>query len=243
MNICIVDDEKSCIDNLTSCLTKYGSKSGLSINLSTYNNGDSFKNDYEPEKFDIVFLDIYIGDETGMELASYIREHSENGMIIFCTTSLSDMPEAFRYHAFEYIIKPAEYDRVSKIMDDARKVLPTLERYIDLQSGKGLLHFALSSLISVTSSGHYLEISTTEDEPQKIRMTLSDFKDIIGADERFITVNKGILVNMDHITSIADKTCIMQNGSSFPIKTREKGAIKSHWQEYRFAKIRRGQKK
>lgn len=239
MKICIVDDEQNCIDNLLGQLTRYSDESGLDILFDTYTNPAAFIEKYSPDEYDIVFLDIYIGEMTGMDLAAKIREKAENKMIIFCTTSLSDMPQAFRYHAFEYIIKPAEYDRIKVVMDDAISLLPDLEKYIDLKSNKEQLHLALSSIVAVSTRGHYLDFIISKGDDFSFRMPLSDFK--ANVDDRFLLINKGVLVNMDYISAIQDKTCVLSDNNSFPIKIRESAAIKNQWQQYCINKIRKGQ--
>ncbi len=242
MKICIVDDEKSCIKALHSLLIRYGEDKGLDMDIDLFLDGKSFLSKYKPDTYDIVFLDIYIGDITGMDLASSIRDKSENGMIIFCTTSINDMPAAFRYHAFEYIIKPPEYDRIKKILDDALLVLPRLETYLDIQTTQGKAHIAVSSIVSVTSNGHYLEIQTKDKATYSTRISMTEFKKTIAEDKRFLMINKGILVNMEHIKNIIDKICSMNDGSIYPIKVRESSNIKKHWQSFLFSSIRKGQK-
>lgn len=242
MNICIVDDEQNCIDNLSSHLLMYASEKGHKITFDTYKDGDSFKNSFSPDKYDIIFFDIYIGEDTGMDLARHVRSLSESAMIVFCTTSISDMPEAFRYHAFEYVIKPAEYERISKILDDAIVVLPNLEQYVDLQTGKDRIHFAISDLISVTTQGHYLSIAIKNREVETLRMSLMDFAKNIENDERFLAINKGVIVNLNHITKIENKEATMTDGQILPIRSREAAAIKRTWQDFKIEAVRKGQK-
>lgn len=243
MKICIVDDEQNCIDNLKEQLSRYGNEHNMPISFDIFSDGKLFKESYSPDKYDIIFFDIYIGDTTGMELAKEVRSQSENAMIIFCTTSVSDMPEAFRYHAFEYVIKPAEYERIEKIMDDAIVVLPDLEKYLDIQSGKDRLHFALSDLIFVTTQGHYLNIAIKNKEPVSLRMSLTDFLGYVSGDDRFLIINKGVLANLNHIITIEDKLATMTGGEVLPIKSREASAIKRKWQDFKIESVRRGQKK
>lgn len=241
MKVCIVDDEQNCIDALGELVLQYGREHGIDISVESFTDGASFRKVYTADRYDIVFLDIYIDEVTGMDLAADIRAVSENGMIIFCTTSLSDMPEAFRYHAFEYIIKPPEYDRICRILDDAIAILPKLETYIELpsKSDEGVL--AISSISSVTTSGHYLDISVTSGKVFTERMSMSAFMGLINDDARFLLINKGILVNMDHIANIKERTCLMNDGQTFPVKVRESSSIKKKWQEYNINQIRKGQ--
>lgn len=242
MKICIVDDEQNCIDDLHSLLFWYAKEKNIDVSFYFFNDGDSFLKAYKPEYYDIVFLDIYIGETTGMKLAEAIRKQSENGMIIFCTTSINDMPQAFRFHAFEYIIKPPDFDRIKHIMDDAIAILPKLEKYIDLQSGSESIKLAVSNIMYAVSSGHYLEINLRGGESHSVRTTMAQLKEKLADDERFLSINKGVIVNMDYIKNIADKNCMMNDDTALPIKIREVNNIKQHWQNYSFEQIRKGQK-
>ena len=76
MKICIVDDEKSCIEALHSILVRYGEDKNLDISFDLFLDGESFLSKYKPDVYDIVFLDIYIGDITGMDLECTIRKKS-----------------------------------------------------------------------------------------------------------------------------------------------------------------------
>jgi hypothetical protein len=60
-------------------------------------------------------------------------------------------------------------------------------------------------------------------------------------DKRFLLINKGIVVNMDHIKAIVDGVCIMDNGDRLPLKVRQMNNLRQTWQNYCFDKLREGQ--
>ncbi|MBQ7678191.1 MAG: LytTR family transcriptional regulator DNA-binding domain-containing protein [Lachnospiraceae bacterium] len=162
-------------------------------------------------------------------------------MIIFVTTSRENMPEAFRFHAFDYIVKPVSEERLRTLFDDALNVLPTMNRYMTFTADRREVKLLFSDCISAASSGHYLLIRAKSGEEYRTRMTIKEFTDMIDEDERFLAINKGIFVNMDHIRNITERTCIMANGQKFPIKVRESQLIERTWQNYCFDQLRKGQ--
>lgn len=57
-----------------------------------------------------------------------------------------------------------------------------------------------------------------------------------------ILLNKGIIVNADYIHEIADKCCILENGTQFPIRVRDHLKIEQAAQDYHLKKTRSRQR-
>ncbi|AYC30146.1 response regulator [Paenisporosarcina cavernae] len=61
----------------------------------------------------LILLDVYLPDMLGTELLSYIHEESPESDIIFITAA-AEVPivkQAFRSGVFDYVVKPATFDR------------------------------------------------------------------------------------------------------------------------------------
>lgn len=241
MQICIVDDEKECRDTLMAILEQYSQEKAVPISCHVFADAKSFLSAYKKGLYDIIFLDIYIDSMTGMDLAEHIRKQTDREMIIFCTTSLEDMPQAFRFHAFEYIIKPATYERVEKVLLDATAILPKAEAFVEFSAGKETVRIRVGDIRCVTTQGHYLEIDTGASMLLRTRLTLKEFLEKVASYNQFLSINKGIVVNMDYIKSIEDKNCLLKDGQTLPVKVRDSVKIRTMWQDYSFEKIRSGQ--
>ncbi len=242
MLVAIVDDEPEAIRQLKDPLVSVAKNKGLPITVQEYLTGEAFLASLPSESFDIVFLDIYIDTISGLDLAKELRRVSAGCMIIFVTTSRENMPEAFRFHAFDYVVKPVSSERLTTLFSDALTVLPTMNRFMTFTANRQEVHLFFSDCISAASSGHYLLIKSKKGDEYRTRMTIKEFQDITDNDERFLPINKGIVVNMDHIRSITERTCIMANGTQFPIKVRESQKIEQTWQNYCFDQLRKGQR-
>lgn len=79
-------------------------------------------------KPEVVFLDIAIREQNGIECARILTDLDPKVKIIFATAHAEYMPEAFELYAFDYLVKPFDLERVNR----------TLER-----------------IVSMTQSGHY----------------------------------------------------------------------------------------
>lgn len=236
MNIAILDDEKISCMQLQALVKRYATDHNLEITIESYTEPESFLSHFEAGRYTIIFLDIYMGDISGLDVAESIRKIEPDAMIIFCTTSVDSMPQAFRFHAFDYVVKPAKPDRINQLLDDATNVLPTVERYITLSVNRQKVNLKYSDIAVASTSGHYLDITDGSGNVYTSRMTLSQLLEQLQDDGRFLSINKGIIVNMDYIRAIEDGICILQDNSQYPVKIRELTQINQAISDYRFSK-------
>ena len=58
-------------------------------------------------------------------------------------------------------------------------------------------------------------------------------------DRRFLSLMKGVLVNLDYVLQIGDGRCLMQGGAVLPLRLKDEKELQQKWLNYKFAKIRR----
>lgn len=241
MNIAVVDDDKSTAQKISTILSRFADTKGFQTDIQSFQSGEEFLSSFEPNAFNIIFMDIYMDKISGIETAKTIRASDNNCLIIFLTTSLEHMPDAFSCHAFDYVVKPIDNERIFKVMTDALEIFPDLSKYVEFISKRKKINLLLSEIVSVASSGHYLHIQDKKHNEYSVRMTLSEFIELIKNDVRFLNVNKGVLVNMDYIKNIEGNNCILTDNRKFPIKVRECALIEQMWLDYNFKQIHLGQ--
>lgn len=243
MRIAIVDDVSSETDNMKNILQQVAEKKCMNFDISCFESGEAFLKAFENSSFDIIFMDIYMNGISGVETAKEIRRKDHNCLLVFLTSSMEHMPEAFSCHAFEYIQKPVNEERVIKVMNDALDILPAKTQYIEFNSNRRTVRLLYSDFVAVVSADHYLNITDSDNNVYKIRQTFSEFIRVLENDSRFLQINKGIIVNMDYIVSIEDNTCTLENGQTLPLKVRDGLKIREIWYQYGFHQIHADQKR
>lgn len=66
---------------------------------------------------EVVFLDIAIKGQNGIECARILTELDPKVKIIFATAHAEYMPEAFELYAFDYLVKPFDVGRVERTLE------------------------------------------------------------------------------------------------------------------------------
>ena len=69
MNIAIIDDVQQDLDALAEAAREHYDQRQISIQLHTFSSPEDFWNSYSPGSYDLIFLDIYIKQANGMNLA------------------------------------------------------------------------------------------------------------------------------------------------------------------------------
>ena len=127
MRIALVDDSEIERGILLSLITDYGCEKQILFESDCFDSGDAFLSSFSSDKYDIVFMDIFMNGMSGVETASKMRQIDSHVILIFLTASADYMPDAFRVHAFHYILKPYQKDAIFACLNDASLHLPASE--------------------------------------------------------------------------------------------------------------------
>ena len=237
MRIALVDDDQSCLEEMAGFCHDFSRQYRCHVETVSFSSGKAFLEAFESDGFSVVFMDIYMEGTDGIVAALKMRELDSHCLLIFVTSSADFMPDAFSCHAFEYITKPFSSQRVSHVLADALKVLPRSQKYIEIANGRKTARIFLDDIAYVITDAHYLDITLVNEKKLRCRMTMSQFMEKTGDDNRFILINKGITVNAEHILDFEDNCCIMENGTRLPIRVRDRLGIEQAAQDYNFSKI------
>ena len=238
MNIAIIDDDIKDIEQISSILTDYAALNMTDIKIDSFTDPEGFLKSYVPYKYTLIFLDIFIRDVLGTDVAGRIKEADRNAVVVFLTTSRDHMPAAFSLHAFDYLIKPAEKDRVFRMMDDITNQVTSDEKCFTFNEKKVDYSLKYSDIMVVRSNSHYLQIIDKDLTEFKTRMNFSDAADILAEDGRFLLINRGMLVNMDFITDFSDGVCMIDNSIYLPYNVKKHKELEQSYRNFIFSKLR-----
>lgn len=242
MKIALVDDEQECLDKMTIYCQNFAAHHHCQIKITTFTSGEAFLNAFDDGGFSVIFMDIYMDGMDGIVTALKMREQDIKCILVFLTSSMEFMPDAFSCHAFEYITKPFSLKRITDVMTDILKVLPSTSKYIEISSDRKNIQVFLDDITSVVTDAHYLNIGLSNGMVLRSRMTMQEFMTKTENDSRFIPINKGITINAGYILDFEDKCCILENGTRFPVRVRDRLKIEQIVQDYNFNKIRSRQR-
>ena len=76
MNIAVVDDLAVGRETLVNYLNEYFSERNMNVTISDFSDAESFVTQFENNKYNIIFFDIYMPGMSGIEAASTVRKQT-----------------------------------------------------------------------------------------------------------------------------------------------------------------------
>ena len=242
MNIAVVDDIASERALLSGIIGEYAALCRLALPVTEFDSAESFLSVYRPFSFFAIFMDIYMDGMNGVEAAAEIRKTDADAHIIFLTTSNAHMPEAFHLHAYDYLDKPASRGRLFAVLDDLLKQHTSNSNAPQLSFSSDRIKVSIpypDVRLVRTAKSNYIEVFDTAGNAYLTHMTFSTAKELLEKDGRFLSLNRGLLVNMDEVVDIEEGICTLKDGMTLPVNVRKTKSIMDIFQNYMFEKIRK----
>lgn len=240
MFIAVVDDSKSEQKTIINAICQWAKMNKQAVNFSIFDSGEEFIKVMEDKHYDIVFMDIYMNDGIdGIKTAMKLRDYHIDTLLIFITTSVDHMAEAFTCHTFDYITKPIDISRLYKTLDRAYLFLPNSRPYIEFVFEKQKISVLHSDLIYILSDSNYCIIKTT-DNKYRVRTSFGELTAQFENSTDFFVINRGIMVNLDNVIKTESLNCIMSNKEILPVSRRKKDTVKQALLNRKFEKRRKG---
>ena len=67
---------------------------------------------------------------------------------------------------------------------------------------------------------------------RRFRMTFTSVAGQLQDDPRFLIINRGILVNMQHIRNMTNPSCYMDDGTVFPVNRRKAALLQKAYKKW-----------
>lgn len=241
LNIAIVDDTLSDIVRLENFVRNwfYGREEKL-CGITSYADGEEMLKDFEPKKFQLVFMDIIMENLNGVQTARQLRAEDTELLIVFMTTSREYAFETFPIHPFDYVVKPYSYKEVEKVLEEAVRVLTASDPAVTIKVAHSEYTIPMRLISSVVSQAHTVEINLTDGKCVLSNMKFKEVEELFKEDSRFLLCNRGIIVNMSQISSQENGVFIMKNGARYPIRVNGRSKITGAFSQYLISSMRAG---
>lgn len=112
INICLCDDEKNILNYYSEKINEIAKLNNKLIKIELFESGESllFELEENPNRFDIMIIDIIMRNVNGIDATKILRNYGYQGIIIFLTSSSEFALDAFEVEPLNYIIKDEEQE-------------------------------------------------------------------------------------------------------------------------------------
>ena len=215
INIGICDDEASMRRLLRAPLEQKLQLLGADYRIFEYDCGETLLTRPETEWLDILFLDIEMKQLSGMETARNLRKRDSHTLLIFVTAYPDFVFQGYEVHAFHYILKPYENQKIMKVLEQAIKELgQNREHYFTLEQKSGTTKIPAKKILAFSSDRRKIIISLEDGNKLEFYGKL----DAVETDlpDYFIRCHNRHLVNLNYVTALEKDGCTLKS-QSFPV--------------------------
>jgi DNA-binding LytR/AlgR family response regulator len=181
------------------------------------------------KKYDLLFCDIYMNGENGVEIAKEVRFLSPATAIVFTTTSTEHAVEAFSISALHYIVKPVRPEDVAEVFR-RMSVKQEPRKTLTLRIDRAINVLYQDEITRVEGQNHKTLIVCLKDAVFPIWKPFREVCELL--DDSFVGIKKGVAVNMRHIAKMTARECFMKDGNVFLLRRDQAKEIREKYYAY-----------
>ena len=219
--VVIVDDEMLCAENIRRSIVDFPEMK-IAGTAQTPEAGKKMMLELRP---DLLFLDVEMPGQTGLELLSELCDRITWPMqVVFYTAYEKYLLDALRVSAFDFLLKPYQESEFRLVMDRFFKEAVKAQSHSHFHQTLAQLLPINESLMVATITGYqklclkqigYFQHQkdkkqweaalTDQTQVQLKRTTTAD--DILSYSDSFCQINQHQIINIDYLSIIEGKTC------------------------------------
>ena len=241
IRIAVVDDLPGDREALRDLLLSYARQRGDPWDgVDCFASGEAFLASLVPGRYQIVFLDIVMGDMDGMETARRLRAADPAALQVFVTTEAGYALDGYELEAAGFLLKTERHrqGRFSRLMERLERRLAP-QAALDLWENGLPLRVPVAGILYAESEKHYLRLHL-QTGAHTLRMTLEELAGLLAPYPHFFECHRGVLVNLDRIQSVERQTVVMENGHTLPVSRRRYTDLEQAYAARAIARAREG---
>lgn len=212
--LAICDDDQADVVYLRSFLEKWAKDSKTALKIESYPSAEAFLFQYEEDKsFDLLLLDIEMGEMNGVELARRIRQENRLVQIIFITGYMEYIAEGYDVEALHYLLKPVTEAKLFMVLDRAAERLKSKEKELCLALPGTVVRIAFCEIRYLEVQKNY--VTVYGEEAYTVKKTLNELEKEL--DDSFCRIGRSHIVNLHFVKKITRMRVILKDGRELPL--------------------------
>jgi len=215
INLAICDDSPADTKYLTDLAAAWAAEKGHILTAVSFPSAESFLFRHDGDRsFDILLLDIEMGNMNGIDLAQNIRQTDSELKLVFITGYPEFIARGYDVSALHYLIKPATREKLFPVLDRAVAALGRPARFLPIRPEGGNFRLDLSGIAYAEAFSHSIHISAAEGEFE-VSKPLSELEAELGPG--FVRCHRSYLVGLDHIARLSKTEVYLDSGKVIPL--------------------------
>ena len=213
-SIALCEDNSLQREELKNNLSKVLDEIGVEYKLLTFETGEDLLREY-PENLDMLFLDIQMGELTGMETARKVRKYDDKVEIIFITALWDYIQKGYEVRAFRYLIKPVKFKELQEqVTACVENILHKRYTYITIKDKNNVLKIRTEDILFLETFERKVIIHTNSQD-YIVKMSMNKLEKEL-TNKGFFRCHTSYIVNLIKIEEIK-KDYLLINKFTLPV--------------------------
>lgn len=224
--MCIYDDDIEFSLLFEKLLYRYAEENDKEIDVEIFQGGENAAFQIAQNEYDILFLDIDLGDVKGFEIGKQIRDELKNNkiQIVYISGDTSYAMELFKTRPFDFVVKPVEKKKLFKMLDTYFSIFSGKNKYLHYRWLKQDHIIKQDNIIYLQSIGRKV-VAKTFDGDVEFYDKLSKVIDKLD-DNKFCCVHKSFVINSIYVDVFKSDKVIMCDSARIPISKSYKKSFR-----------------
>jgi DNA-binding LytR/AlgR family response regulator len=215
VSVVLVDDDSAFTAKMRGMLERYCEKENGELVFTAFPDAGAFWAEYGALRPDIVFFDIQLPGENGIETAKKLFARDKRPAIVFVTASPDFAMQGYGVNALGYIMKPPADEALARILAAARERLRSpAAAPLTVRNTDGAHILRIAAVTHLESLNRHVLIHTDEGTVEYVGR-LDDFPPLLPPE--FLRVHKSFIVNMDRVRRVRAAEMHLDDGTPVPI--------------------------
>ena len=231
LKIAVCDDDRQMLSKMREYLKDFEKL----FQISLYSSGEDLLT--SGESYDFIFLDIDMKGISGIDTARILRQKDRKAKIIYVTAYDDFKDYAFAVHAFAYLVKPVDKEKIQSILREALAYTETPETIpsVCFQTSDGLQDISTRDIYYFEYQNRRLKMVTAagdfwiQDSIHHMARRMEPWD--------FLMTHKSFIVNLYHIRNIKGYDILMTDSSLIPLSQKKSADFRKKLAAYLASRI------
>ena len=229
MIICIIDDDNLvCQDIEKRICRRYGNNF---CEIILFNDENSFLSFAENNSIDVMFVDVKLKEQNGIETAKKVKSFSPQVITVYVSAFPQYVFKSFETEPLNYLLKPIGNGEFNATLDRVVEKYNSYHQAIAVKNRYDITNIEIIDICYIEGYNRKITYHLIDGEKVSVRGKLNRaFSQVEKFD--FVRCHQGFIVNMKYIKSFDEDEIILMNGDRIPISVRKKLDTKQAYYTY-----------
>lgn len=234
IKVAICDDNENIVNEIKEMLTECCNELRIVADIYTYDKGKKLEQSINQGKcFDLLYLDIQMEEQDGIQTAKNIRKLDPNVFIIYISGYDQYIEEIFDVSASNFIRKPIKKERFQKSLQQVCEKIKVRSHFFEFVVANRVKRISSHEIVYFESCVRKIVVHLRNGETASFYGKINDIqKETETIQLPFIRVHQSFLVNFEYITNRARNEIKVVTGDCIPISRDHQKQFMAQYTKY-----------